>query len=158
MNEVPTRFWLSLPVALLLQLVALPDAVSSARPLIVLMVLVYWTLTEAQAPSLFMAFVLGLLLDAHHNTVMGQHAGCLLVLVYFVARLRAVITLLPLAQATIALAPVWAAYCLFMSLIDGASQHRADALLRWLPVLTTIPAWPLAYGLLDRHSSSNNGR
>lgn len=156
MNEIPTRFWLSLPVALLLQLVALPDSVSAARPLIVPMVLVYWALTVAQAPSLVAAFVLGLLLDAHHNTVMGQHAGCLLVLIYFVARLRAVITLLPLAQATIALAPVWAAYCLLMSLIDGATQHRADTVFRWLPLLTTIPAWPLAYGLLDRHASSNN--
>ncbi|MGQ0697208.1 MAG: rod shape-determining protein MreD [Panacagrimonas sp.] len=154
--EIPARFWLSLLFALLLQLVALPDPIAVARPLWLPMVLAYWILVEPRAPSLIVAFVLGIVLDVLYNTVLGQHAACFLVMLYFVARLRSVLILLPLWQLTFALAPAWAGYCLLMSLVDELTRHRADLLFRWVPALSTIPFWPLVYRLLNRAAPPPN--
>jgi len=157
MSRTPfRRFWLSLLVALFLQLVALPDAVAAARPLWVPLMLVYWALAEPRVPALLMAFVLGIALDVLYNTVLGQHAMGFVLLVFFMARLRAVFILFPLWQSTIALIPAWGAYCLLMTMIDDISRHRADVWLRWLPALSTTLFWPLVYTVLEgatrRHS------
>jgi rod shape-determining protein MreD len=152
-SRVPyRRFWLSLLVALFLQLVALPDMVAAARPLWIPLMLVYWALTEPRVPALMSAFVLGIALDVLYNTVLGQHASGFVLLVYFVARLRGVFVLFPLWQSTVALAPAWAGFCLLMAMIDDLSRHRADIWLRWLPVLSTTLFWPLVYTVLDGFS------
>lgn len=157
MSRIPfRRFWLSLLAALFLQLVALPDAVAAARPLWIPLMLVYWALAEPRLPSLLLAFVLGIALDVLYNTVLGQHAMGFVLLVFFMARLRAVFVLFPLWQSTIALIPAWAAYCLLMTMIDDISRHRADVWLRWLPALSTTLFWPLVHSVLEggtrRHS------
>ena len=156
-SRVPyRRFWLSLLVALFLQLVALPEAVAAARPLWVPLLLVYWALAEPRVPTLLAGFVLGIALDVLYNTVLGQHATGFVLLVYFMARLRGVFVLFPLWQSTVALAPAWAGYCLLMAMIDVVSRHRADVWLRWLPALSTTLFWPLVYTVLEgfsrRHS------
>ena len=150
MSRVPyRRFWLSLLVALFLQLVALPEAIAAARPLWVPLVLVYWALVEPRVPSLICAFLLGIALDVLYNTVLGQHAMGFVLLVFFMARLRGVIILFPLWQSTVALVPAWAVYCLLMTMIDDISRHRADVWLRWLPAMSTPLFWPMVYTVLD---------
>jgi rod shape-determining protein MreD len=156
-SRVPyRRFWLSLLVALLLQLVALPESLTAARPLWVPLMLVYWALAEPRVPTLMAAFVFGIALDVLNNTVLGQHASGFVLLVYFMARLRGVFVLFPLWQSTVALAPAWLGYCLLMAMIDDLSRHRADPWLRWLPALSTTLFWPLVHTVLDgfsrRHS------
>lgn len=146
------RFWASLLIAFLLQLVALPDAIAVARPLWVPVVLAYWALEEPRVPSLLAAFLCGLLLDVLYNAILGQHALGLVLLIYTVIRLRGVFVLFPLWQSTVALAPAWAGYCLLMMLIDDLSRHRADLLLRWLPALSTTLFWPLVHTVLDGHT------
>ena len=141
---------LSLIGALFLQLIALPDAIASTRPLFLPLVVVYWALADPRVPALSGAFVLGLTQDVMLSSVMGQHASGLVLLVYLVARLRGVFILFPLWQASIALAPGWLAYCLLMSWIDRWTGHHADDWSRWLPALTTTVLWPLAYAALDR--------
>jgi rod shape-determining protein MreD len=157
MTRVPhARFWLSLLVALFLQLVALPDVIAAARPLWVPLVLVYWALAEPRVPALVAAFVLGIALDVLYNTILGQHAAGYVLLVFLMARLRGVFILFPLWQSTVALAPFWLGYCALMSVIDDMAKHRADLWLRWLPALSSTLFWPLVYTLLDsasrRHS------
>ncbi|WP_420464436.1 rod shape-determining protein MreD [Panacagrimonas sp.] len=146
------RFWASLTIAFLLQLVALPEAIAAARPLWIPLVLGYWALEEPRVPTLLAAFLSGLMLDVLYNTVLGQHAAGLLLLVYSVIRLRSVFVLFPLWQSTVALAPAWAGYCLLMMLIDNLALHRADPLLRWLPAVSSTLFWPLVHTVLDGHS------
>lgn len=157
MTRIPYgRFWLSLLVALFLQLVALPDTIAAARPLWLPLLLVYWALAEPRVPSLVAAFVFGIMLDVLYNTILGQHAMGFVVLVFFMARMRGVFILFPLWQSTVGLVPFWAGYCVLMALIDDLSKHRADVWLRWLPALSSTLFWPLVYTLMDgaqrRHS------
>lgn len=157
MTKTPhASFWSSLLLALFLQLVQLPDTIAAARPLWLPLMLVFWALADPRLPTLLAAFMLGIVLDVLHNTLMGQHAAGFLLLVYFVSRLRGVFILFPLWQSTLALIPAWTGYCLLMAAIDNLALHRADTWLRWLPALSTTLFWPLVFTLMDsrrRHRS-----
>lgn len=142
-------FWLSLVLALILQLIALPESIGAARPMWIPLVLAYWALTEPRVPVLLAAFGFGLMLDVLFASVFGQHAlGCVL-LTYLVIKLRGLFVLFPLWQSTIALIPAWLLFAFLMFWIDGASQHRADPWMRWMPVVSTTLFWPLVHALLD---------
>lgn len=148
MTPVPhSKFWLSLLIGLLLQLIALPELLAAARPLWLPLLLVYWTLAEPRVPTLIAGFGLGICLDVLYNTIFGQHAIGLLILVYFMARLRGIFILLPLWQSTIALVPAWLGYCAMMALIDSMLRHQADPWLRWMPAVSSTLFWPMIHGL-----------
>ncbi|HKY92545.1 MAG TPA: rod shape-determining protein MreD [Nevskiaceae bacterium] len=150
MTRVPYgRFWLSLAVAFLFQLVEVPDAIAAARPLWVPLILLYWALVEPRMPVFFAAFFSGIALDVVLNSALGQHAAGFVVLTWFMARLRGVFILFPLWQLTIALVPAWVGYCFLMSTIDDFSRHRADPMLRWLPAFSTTLFWPLVYAVME---------
>ena len=142
-------FWLSLLGSLLLQLVQLPEIVSGSRPMWLPLVIAYWALTESRVPILFGAFVIGILTDVSFGTALGQHGLGLVLVAYFVTRLRPIFVLFPLWQATLALIPVWLFYAFLMFWIDGITNHHADAWLRWMPVLSTTLFWPLVFAMLE---------
>lgn len=142
-------FILSLIAALLLQLVQLPEFLSGARPMWLPLILAYWALTESRTHVLLGAFILGLCADVCFGTTLGQHELALVLVAYFVTRLRPIFVLFPLWQATLALIPIWFGYSFLMFWIDGVTNHRADLWLRWLPVATTSLFWPLVFALLE---------
>ncbi|QHS10517.1 rod shape-determining protein MreD [Sinimarinibacterium sp. NLF-5-8] len=139
----------SLLIALMLQMVQLPDLLAAARPIWPALVLAYWALREPRLSMLLPAFMLGVIQDVIFGTVLGQHALSLLVVVYLVERLRSILILFPLWQATLVLLPLWALYSFLMFWIDGMTHHQADAWLRWLPVLSTTLFWPLLYSSME---------
>jgi rod shape-determining protein MreD len=139
----------TLAVALVLQLLELPYALAVLRPLFVPMVLVYWAMVVPQPTGLLTAWITGLLLDVLLGSVLGQHALGLTVLVFITLQLRGILSLYPLWQEALALTPIFAVYVFLMFWIDGATGHRADPWLQWLPLLTTGPCWPLVFGLLN---------
>jgi rod shape-determining protein MreD len=140
----------SLAVALILQIVELPAALTAARPLWVLATLAYWALSMRELPIMLAAFVLGLLSDAQYNSALGQHALGLVTAAFIVRRLRGFLIMFPTWQLSLALAPVWALYAFMMFWVDGLTHHSADNAMRWLPVLSTALVWPLAALLLNR--------
>jgi len=142
-------FFASLLIALLFQLIQLPDLLAAARPAWVALMLAYWALREPRVSTLFPAFVIGLMLDVLFGSVLGQHSLGLVLVVYLVERLRSIFILFPLWQATFALIPAWALYSFLMFWVDGATRHQADPWLRWLPVLSTTLFWPLLFSVME---------
>ncbi|MDE2148817.1 MAG: rod shape-determining protein MreD [Gammaproteobacteria bacterium] len=140
----------SLAVALILRLIALPEALAALRPLWLPMVLAYWALNAPERPNLLAALLLGLICDALSDSALGAHALAFLLVAYASARLRPTLALVPWWQATLALAPVWAGYAAVMTGLDALAHHPAEAVLRWLPVAVTTAAWPLVCRLLQR--------
>ena len=96
-NPPHAAFALSLIGALFLQLIALPDAIASTRPLFLPLVVVYWALADPRVPALSGAFVLGLTQDVMLSSVMGQHASGLVLLVYGRAAARRFHSVSPMA-------------------------------------------------------------
>ena len=147
----------SLAAALVLQLIELPYVLAVLRPMFVPLVLVYWVMVIPQPTGLFSAWLVGLMLDVLLGSVLGQHALGLTVMVFITLQVRGILTLYPIWQEALALMPIWFVYLFLMFWIDGATGHRADPWLLWLPLLTTGPCWPLAFGLLNSlHRSSEH--
>lgn len=139
----------SLLLALLLQLIKLPDFLTAARPMWLPLVLAYWALTEPRVSALLGAFIMGLFSDVLFGAVLGQHALGLVLVVYLVTRLRSIFALFPLWQATLALIPTWLVFAFTLFWIDGATGHQANIWLRWLPVISTTLFWPLIYSVME---------
>jgi rod shape-determining protein MreD len=151
-------FLLSLLLALVLQVIDLPDAVSAARPLLLALTLAYWALHAPEMPVLPAAWLLGLCCDVLYNAPLGQYALGLLLVAYLARRFAGAIVVFALWQATLALAVIWTAYVFLMFWIDGLTHHSADPLQRWLPLVTTVAVWPLAATLLSSLRSRRSRR
>lgn len=139
----------SLLLALMLQIVQLPEWAAIARPAWPLLVIGFWALYAPTSPAIAAAWVLGLCCDVLLNAALGQHALGLVVVAFLIRRLRGTLILFSSWQVALALAPVWALYIFLMFWIDGLARHAADGNLRWLPILSTTLVWPLSAGLLD---------
>lgn len=148
-RTVHLTFLLSFAVALLLQLVELPEIIEAARPMWLPLVVAYWALTEPRAAVLLGAFVFGVFSDVLFGNVLGQNALGLVLVAYVVARLRPIFILFPLWQATLALIPAWLVFAFLMFWIDGVTEHNSDQWLRWIPVLSTTMFWPLVYAIME---------
>jgi rod shape-determining protein MreD len=140
---------LSLVLALVLQLIQLPYPLAVVRPMFVPLVLVYWAMVVPRPTGLLTAWIAGLLLDVLLGSVLGQHALGLTVMVFATLQIRGILSLYPIWQEALALGAVWLLYGLIMFWVDGATGHRADPWLLWVPVLTTVPCWPVAFTLLN---------
>ncbi|MDB5985254.1 MAG: mreD [Nevskia sp.] len=143
-------FSLTVLLSVILQMVALPDAIAAFRPEWVALTLVYWAYSTADKPVLLVAWISGLALDVLFNSLLGQHALALVTISFLVRRLRGTLILFPMLQVALALALAWALYAFLMFWIDGLSHHSAVPSLRWLPVISTTLVFPLAALLMDR--------
>lgn len=74
--------WLSLLLALCLQVMPLPDAWLIWRPDWLGLTLIYWCVSTPQRVGVFHGFVLGLLLDLIEGSPLGQNALMLSLLAY----------------------------------------------------------------------------
>lgn len=149
-RSVQLSLGLSLVLAVLLQLVALPEVLRLARPYWLPLVLSYWALSEPRAASLFGAFLAGLALDVGFGAPLGQHALAGVIVTYLIHRLRPVFVLFDLWQAALALIPLWALYAFLLFWVDGVTGQNADPWLRWAPVAATAVLWAPVYGLMHR--------
>lgn len=141
---------LSLLLAMVLQLVELPDLVAALRPEWMALVVGWWAYKAPEQPVLVIAWICGLALDVLFNNLLGQHALALLTVAFLVRRLRGTLAMLSPLQVSLALAPVWVLYAFLMFWIDGLSHHNTIPSLRWLPAAGTCAAWPLCAALLGR--------
>lgn len=138
----------SVTVAVMLQLLVLPEWMRSSRPYWLPLVLSYWALTQPGGTLLLVSAIAGLGLDVAFGTALGQHALANVVLVYLIARLRTLFVLLDTWQVMFALAPLWALYVFILFWLDGLTNRSADPTLRWMPIIATTLIWPAIYGLL----------
>lgn len=139
---------MAVTVALLLQLVALPDALASARPFWVPLILSVWAYLRPSTALLVFAFFSGIVLDVAFGTVLGQHALANVLVIYLAQRLRAFFILIDTWQIMLLLAPLWTLYAFLLFWLDGLTGRSADPALRWFPILSTTLLWPLLLMLL----------
>lgn len=136
---------LALLLALTLQALALPPMLSAARPSWVAMIIGFWAYRSSDIGLMLPTAVAGLCLDVLFDTALGTHVIALAILLYIILKLRSFLTMSPLWQISLLLAPVWALYSFVLFWVDGATPHAASPLARWLPVLSTTIGWPLLF-------------
>lgn len=138
----------TLVVALVLTVSALPAWASDFRPQWVALTLLYWTLTLPDRVGIFWAWGTGLVLDIATDAVLGQQALSLSVAVYFALRLHLRIRAFsPFQQAL----SVWMLLLverllsLWVYIITGGGT---PGLGYWIAPFVGMLLWPLVFILL----------
>ena len=85
-THVTFRIAVSLALATVLMLVAMPEQLIYFRPNFVVLVLIYWSLHRPQYVGLTVAFLVGLVLDIINFTLIGHYILPTIVVVYMVVR------------------------------------------------------------------------
>jgi rod shape-determining protein MreD len=112
-----------------------------ARPDLVVLVLIFWTVHEPRSIGQGMAFFMGLLMDVSDSMLLGQHALAYVVAVYGAQTLRHRILTFPLPEQTLHVMGLTLASSLTLLLLNlalGADAPNGIFLLS--PVLTAL-AW-----------------
>lgn len=133
----------SIVLAFMLAIVPLPDYVSAYRPDWVVLTLIYWSMNLPRTYSVGSAWVVGLVLDVAHGTLLGQHALALSLVVYITVKFHLQMRQFPISQLTATVFALLALYQFILFWINGVAGVHAEATAYWGPVLTGTVIWPI---------------
>jgi rod shape-determining protein MreD len=142
--------FLTIAMAMALELLPLPALVDQFRPYWVGLVLIYWSLETSETIHLGLAFLIGLLLDLMTGSLMGMHALSLVVLVYLVQRFRARLRFFPPWQQALSVLGLLVNDRIILVWIGSLLGEPAPTWRFWLPPLSGLILWPWLFLLLDR--------
>ncbi|MDH3747126.1 MAG: rod shape-determining protein MreD [Gammaproteobacteria bacterium] len=140
---------LSIIVALALTMLPLPRVIEVFRPNWVALIMIFWALSVPRSYSVGIAWVVGIVLDVSHGTLLGQYALALCVVVYIVVRFHLLMRVFPPLQLTATVFALIALYQFLLFWINGVAGITAPAIVYWAPVLTSAILWPLIFTLLS---------
>ena len=112
-----------------------------ARPDLVVVVLIFWTVHEPRSIGQGMAFFMGLLMDVSDSMLLGQHALAYVVAVYGAQTLRHRILTFPLPEQTLHVAGLTLASSLTLLLLNLALGADAPGGIFLLSPVLTAFAW-----------------
>lgn len=142
--------WLSVLVALVLQIVPLPSQVDVYRPDWVLVVLAYWSMALPHRVNVGVAFITGVAMDVLVGTTLGIHSLGLSLSVYILAANYQRLRNYSVWQQAIIIGLMSSLYHLMTFWVQHLLTDiyfQVDYL--W-PVLTSMVLWPWVFWLLRR--------
>jgi len=142
--------WLSVLVALVLQIVPLPSQVDVYRPDWVLVVLAYWSMALPHRVNVGVAFLTGVAMDVLVGTTLGIHSLGLSFSVYILAANYQRLRNYSVWQQAIIIGLMSSLYHLMTFWVQHLLTDiyfQVDYL--W-PVLTSMVLWPWVFWLLRR--------
>lgn len=134
---------LSIVVALMLSIVPLPAAVEAFRPDWVALTLIYWAMTLPRNYSVGTAWIVGIIVDVAHGTLLGQHALALCFVIYVTVKFHLQLRVFPLSQMTATVFALLALYQFLLFWINGVAGLHTESVTYWGPVMTGTLIWPL---------------
>jgi rod shape-determining protein MreD len=147
--------FLSVLVALIVQVVPLPDWLSLVRPSFVGLVIIYWSVFAPHAGGIFAPWLAGLTLDVFKGDVLAQNALAMALIAYITMTLHQRLrnqtlvqqSLFVFAVLTLNEAVVWS--------IEGFSGQSVSSGWRWIQPMIGAMLWPFIAMLVGRtHSRS----
>jgi rod shape-determining protein MreD len=140
---------LSVLVASVLTLIALPDALRVLRPFWLALVVIYWTIESPDRHGIGFAFLLGLLQDVLVGTLLGEHAFRLAIIAFLVLRFRSRIRFFPMWQQALAVAALLLNDRVVVLLLRAIAGEFAFDWRFWLAPLVGAALWPWVFLLID---------
>lgn len=134
---------LSIAAALMLSIVPLPATIEAFRPDWVALTLIYWAMTLPRSYSVGTAWVVGIVVDVAHGTLLGQHALALCFIIYVTAKFHLQLRVFPLSQMTATVFALLALYQFLLFWINGVAGLHTESVTYWGPVITGTLIWPL---------------
>ncbi|MCS4294353.1 MAG: rod shape-determining protein MreD [Comamonas sp.] len=145
---VPPGF-IALTLVLALMLNMLPLGRALWLPDVLLLVLVYWGVHEPAKIGMGWAFVLGLCMDVHQSSLLGQHALVYSAVMYGVMLLRQRITWLSVLAQAVQVLPLFLASDVVQLLLRMLMRGGFPGWGFLTPGLWCVLLWPLISGLLQ---------
>jgi rod shape-determining protein MreD len=145
----------SVLVALIAQVMPLPDWLSVVRPSFIGVVIIYWGIFAPHAGGIFAPWLAGLALDVFKGDVLGQNALAVALIAYITMTLHQ-----RLRNQTLIQQSLFVFAMLFVSEvvvwgIEGWSGHVASTPWRWIQPMIGAMLWPFVAMLVGRtHSKS----
>ena len=140
---------ITLVIALMLSVVPLPDWLEAFRPDWLALTLIYWAMMLPRTWSVGSAWLVGLVLDVAHGTLLGQHALALCFIVFVTVRLHLLMRVFPMSQLAATVFSLLALYQFILFWINGVVGIPVAAIQYWAPVISGALLWPLVASLLN---------
>lgn len=145
-----TAIFISIIIALVLQIVPLPSQVDLYRPDWVLVVLAYWSMALPHRVNVGIAFICGIAVDVLMGTTLGIHSFGLSISVYVLAANYQRLRNYSVWQQAIVIGLLSALYHLLTFWVQHLLTDIYFQLGYLWPVLTTMVIWPWVFWLLRR--------
>ena len=143
------RITLTVILALIFAIVPLPGEAEVARPNLLLLLVIYWSLSAPRVAGLMFAWFCGLAMDLLQGPLLGQHAAAFLLVAFLTHRFQLRMRIFPIYHQTLTVFMLLALYEFLLFWIDGIIGQAVTSWMRWLPVITSTLLWPLLVGILD---------
>ena len=139
---------LSLTIAMLLSVFPLPLNWAWFRPAFVALVVIYWSIVLPQHFSVGAAWLVGLIQDLVHYSVLGQHALALMAVAYVCSLSYQRIRNYALWQQSAWVFVLVGIHQLFWNWVHSLKGTAASPLFFLLPALVSALVWPIILVLL----------
>ncbi len=135
-------------LALMLQMMPLPDWLDFVRPDFVTLVVMYWVLVMPERVGVTMAWCVGLLLDVTQGAILGQHALGLVLVTYILQLEYQRIRVFSLVQQALVVFVLLLIKQIMVLWVYGLVGHAPSLQLYFLPSLIGAIIWPWVYLIL----------
>lgn len=153
MDDISPRFSgaiiVSFVLAFALTLLPLAPEWLAYRPEWIALTLVHWGLVSPSKSSLFLAWFLGLMIDALYGSTLGQHALGFTIVLFLTLRMRSRLLLDSFIQQLFLLAFVLLIYLLINLWILGITGNSPKGWSYWLTIVSSLIVWPIYHYLLS---------
>ncbi|HEY6645193.1 rod shape-determining protein MreD [Povalibacter sp.] len=146
------RITITTLMALIFAIAPLPELVNQAKPPLLLLLVIYWSLSAPRIAGLMFAWMCGFAIDVVQGPLFGQHAIAYLLIAYLTHKLQLRMRLYPIYHQTFTVFWLLALYEFIVFWIDGIIGPAVTDWMRWTPVVTGALLWPLLVGILDSWS------
>lgn len=140
---------MTLLVGLMLTIMPLPDVLQPFRPDWLALLLIFWAMQLPRTWSVGTAWIIGIVLDVAHGTLLGQHAAALCVITFVTVRMHLLMRVFPLSQLTVTVFALLALYQFVLFWINGVAGVSSPSIAYWAPVLTGAAIWPFLHMFLS---------
>jgi rod shape-determining protein MreD len=138
----------SFALALVLAIVPGPDWAEQFRPDWVGLVLIYWCLALPARVGVGTGWLLGLLLDALHGALLGQHALAKSVIAFLAVRFHPQLRVFPRWQQAAAVLVLIAVNYLLLLWVRSLVGQDPASWRYWTPSIVSMLVWPWLFVIL----------
>ena len=140
-------------LAIILQVLPLPDWLSAVRPSFVVMVVIYWSIFAPHAGGIFAPWLAGLVLDVFKGDVLGQNALSVALVAYFVMSFHQRMRNHTLVQQSLSVFAMLMINEIVVVGIEGWMGHSVSSPWRWVQPWIGAMLWPFVALLVGRTHS-----
>ncbi len=140
---------ITLVVGLMLTIMPLADRIEPFRPDWLALLMIFWAMQLPRTWSVGSAWIIGIVLDVAHGTLLGQHALALCLIVFITVRFHLLMRVFPLSQLTATVFALLALYQFVLFWVNGVAGVAAPSITYWAPVITGAALWPFLYLFLS---------